>query len=423
MKYYCLAVLLCVACGKKDSNKKIHVVSPASLAADSDGDGMLDWDELYVNRDPHSADIDEQLAPVPLEATLIDQQAREHHFPVVTYRTLRMALLQRSSTAGELPIDNRLIVRLDQNPEFWQARLQATRFKKIRLDAAAVTISNPDLGHHEVVTKASRRQLEAIQQNTYRLVVSTPEADKIFHLTPHVSPRKFLEKNFKIEWDAQNRPQSIDGLRQDVEHGDSLDYQSDVGLWRSVAMPLDLEFTPQTGKTYALVFGTAGEFKMAALSDASFSHPLKAERPQVLGHTASFVVFIPRTKKLRFKDNFRTLPIRIGNGDRERTCEYTERDKLNYDHYVIRSASEFLKTTQFKSAQNIRVDWFEQGSEGSAAKISMHHAGGEFSAALFSELLPVGVVKSTCGRHKPVKIKNLPLWQEQLGHFSWLPQT
>jgi|GEM_PF-6306800 len=423
MKYFCLAALLCVSCGKKDSNEKIHVVSPASLAADSDGDGMLDWDELHVNRDPQSADIDEQLELMPSEATLIDQHAREHHLPIVSYRTLRMALLQRSSSAGNLPIDNRVIVRLDHNPEFWQARLQATRFKKIRLNAAATTMTNPDLGHHEITSRASKKQLEVIQQNTYRLVVSTPDADKIFHLTPQISPRKFLEKNFKIEWDAQNRPVNIDGHKQDVEHADSFDYQSDIMLWRSVEMPLDLAFTPQTGKTYALVFGTAGEFKMGSLSDASFSHPLNILRPNVLGHVASFVVYIPPTKKLRFKDKFETLPIRIGNGDRERTCEYTQRDSLNYNHYVIRSANEFLRTTQFKAAQNIQVDWFEQGNEGSAAKISMHLVGGEFSAALFSELLPVGVLKSTCGRLQPVKIKNLPLWQEQLGHFSWLPQS
>ena len=423
MKYPLLVLMLCFSCGKKDSTERVHIVSPASLAADSDGDGMLDWDELYVGRDPYLADLDEQLAPLPDEVTLIDQYAREHQMPIVSYRTLRMALLQKTSSAGELPLDNRQIIRMDQAPEFWQARLHSTRFKKIRLNAATNIIMNPDLGHHEVLPKATKKQLEAVQQNTYRLVVSTPATDKIFHLTPQISPRDFLEKNFKIEWDAQNRPISIDGHKQDVEHTESLDYQADISLWRSVEMPLDLSVSPQAGKTYALVFGTAQEFKVASLSDSSFSHPQKILRPKATGHALSFVVFIPKTNKLRYQDKFEALPIRVGNGDRERTCEYTQRNALNYDTYILKSAQDLLQTVHFSGAQKIQVDWFENGTEGAAAKISMHLVGEDFSAALHSAMLPVGVLKSTCGDHKPVKMRNLPLWQEQRGHFSWLPQS
>lgn len=423
MKYSLLALILCFACGKKESGERIHTVSPASLAADSDGDGMLDWDELYVGRDPYMADLDEQLVPLPDEVTLIDQYAREHVMPIVSYRTLRMALLQKSSSTGELPLDNRQIIRLDQSPEFWQARLHAIRFKKIRLNAAANLIMNPELGHHEVLTKATQRQLERIQQNTYRLVVSTHMADEIFHLTPQISPREFLEKNFKIEWDAKKRPLSINGYKQIVEHADSLDYNSDISLWRSVEMPLDLTVSPQAGKTYALVFGTAHEFKVASLSDSSFSYPQKILRPNVTGHALSFIVFIPKANKLRFQDKFEAMPLRVGNGDRERTCEYTQRDALNYDAYVLKSAQDLLQTVHFSGAQNIQVEWFENGTEGAAARISMHLVGEDFGATLLSAMLPIGVLKSTCGEHKPVKIRNLPLWQEQRGHFSWLPQS
>ncbi len=423
MKLLIIALFVCISCGKKQATDRIHSVSPASLAADSDGDGMLDWDELYAGRDPHLADIDEQLASLPNEATVIDQYAREYKLPIISYRTLRMALLQKTSSTVELPIDNRQIIRIDQSPEFWQARLQSTRFKKIRIDAAATQITTPDLGHHVIMAKVRKSQLEAIHKNTYRLVVSTPEVDRIFHLTPHIKPREFLEKNFRIEWDAQNRPISIDGHKQDVEHSDGLDYQSDISLWRTVEMPLDLHFSPQAGHTYALIFGTAGEFKMASMSDSSFSYPHKTLRSKVQGHNLSLVVFIPKTNKLRFQDKFEALPIRIGNGDRESTCEYTQRNALNYDSYVLKSASELLQTIHFNGAQKIQVDWFEHGSEGVAAKISMHLVGGDFSAELPSTTLPIGVLKSTCDRHKPVKIRNLPLWQEQRGHFSWLPQT
>lgn len=425
MKLLLPLIFILLSCGKKTEQKPFYEVDPTTLEADSDGDGMLDWDEKYVGRDPFLADIDESLPRPSDEITLIDENSTESTVPALMSRTLRDSLMQEigSLTKVAHPLLNSLAIRLDHAPEFWRLYFSRFTFKKIRLAAQRVeTVQEAFMGRHLLAAPTPEKKMLEIKNKTYRLVVSMPHKDLVFHLSPHIKIKDFLQSRFELRFDVNGAVIQVDDLEQNVEHTAGLDQQSSHFIWRAVGMPLNLQARPVAGETYALVYATVQEFRAAAMNNLTYRYPQKINRGLQYGHTTSLIVFIPKSLQMRWKDSHETLPIRIGNGDRERTCEFISRKLIDYQPRVLSSAQELLKTLELNGVQDIKVDWIESGDVGLAAKLTMKAKRGEINASLSIQAIPTGLIKSDCQDLKPLKIENFPLWKEAQGHFSWLPE-
>ena len=423
MKIIFPLLLVLLSCGKKVQDQPFYEVTPASLEADSDGDGMLDWDEKYVGRNPYLADVNEELPAVSEQVTLIDRNSREIKLPAIMGRSLRDSLMQEvgSMTRVIHPRMNGWIARVDQTPEYWRARFANFAFKQIRIESeVAQNLSRSFTGQHTFTNPEVDKKLQNIELKTYRLVISTPLEEKIFHLSPRVDLREFVQARFTTRFDQEDRIVQVDQNEQAVAQSDGLDYHVATPIWRTVGMPLNLRVSPLPGETYALVFGTVEEFRRAALSNASVTYPEKLNRQLRYGHETSIVAFFPQALKARWKDEYETFPIRIGNGDRERSCELTTRKLIDYQPRVLNSAQEALNYVSFTGAQDIRVAWIEAGAEGMAAKFTMTVLAGEINASLSSQKVETGLIKSACHDLKPLKIDQRVLWKETQGYFSWL---
>jgi hypothetical protein len=425
MRFIFPLLLVLIACGKKVEDQPFYEVTPSSLGADSDGDGMLDWDEKYVGRDPFLADVNEALPVVDDAVTLIDANSREIKLPAIFRRTLRDSLMQEvgSMTRVTHPRMNAWLTRVDQTPEYWRARFANFTFKKIRIESeVAQNLLRSFAGQHTFMDDELDKKLQNIEQKTYRLVVSTPLKEHIFHLSPKVDLREFIEARFKTRFDHEDRIVQVNEHEQGVAQSDGLDYHVATPIWRTVGMPLNLKVSPLPGETYALVLATVEEFRRAALNNANVIYPQKLSRQLRYGHETSVVAFFPQALQARWKDHHDTMPIRIGNGDRERTCEFTKRKLIDYQPRVLASAQQVLNYVTFIGAQDIRIDWTESGAEGMAAKFTMHVLAGEINASLSQESVSIGVIKSACLYLIPLKIQHHPLWNEAQGYFSWLQE-
>jgi hypothetical protein len=423
LKIILLLLPMLLSCGKKIQDKPFYEVSPASLEADSDGDGMLDWDERYVGRNPYLADVNEGLPAVSEQVTLIDRNSREIKLPAIMKRSLRDSLMQEvgSMTRVSHPRMNAWIARVDQTPEYWRARFANFTFKQIRIESeVAQNLLRSFAGQHTFTNTELDKKLQSIELKTYRLVISTPLEEKIFHLPPNIDLREFVQAHFTTRFDQEDRIVQIDQNEQAVAQSDGLDYHLATPIWRTVGMPQNLKVSPLPGETYALVFASVEEFRRAALSNAIVTYPEKLNRQLRYGHETSIVAFFPQALKARWKDHYETFPIRIGNGDRERSCELTTRKLIDYQPRVLSSAQEALNYVSFTGAQDIRIDWIEAGTEGLAAKFTMNVLAGEINASLSKQTVATGLIKSACHDRKPLKIDQRPLWKETQGYFSWL---
>lgn len=419
-------LLLLQSCGKNAQDRPYYEINPTSLEADSDGDGMLDWDEKFFGRDPFLADVNEVLPPASHQVTLLDEHSREVQLPSIMRRTLRDSLMLEigSLRSVEHPRVNSWHARIDHTQDYWRARFANFSFKKIRFESNVAQILPPSFsGQHTFVAPDLDKRLQRIELKTYRLVISTPVEDKIFHLSPQIDLREFVIKNFKSRFDVDSQVVQINEDEQHVSQSDGLDYHTQAFLWRTVGMPLTLRVSPQAGRTYAIVFGAVEEFRRAALHNANLAYPEKLNRQVHYGHETSVVAFFPRALQARWKDKFEALPIRIGNGDRERTCEIVIRKLLDYQPRALTSAQQALSYAAFSGAQNVRIDWTESGEEGLAAKFTMDVLSGDINASLTQETVPIGLIKSYCVDRMPLKIEHLPVWRGMKGYFSWLPES
>ncbi len=423
MRFIISLLLILASCGKKIQDQPFYEVTPASLEADSDGDGMLDWDEKHVGRNPFLADVNEGLPVVSEQVTLIDKNSREIKLPAIMRRTLRDSLMQEvgSMTRVPHPRMNAWLARVDQAPDYWRARFANFSFNKIRIEPEVTqSLLRSFVGQHTFTDTELDKRLQRIELKTYRLVISTPRGEKIYHLSPRVDLRDFVQAHFMTRFDQEDRIVQVNQDEQAVAQSDGLDYHVATPLWRTVGMPLNLKVTPLPGETYALVLGTVEEFRRAALNNANVTYPEKLNRQLRYGHETSVVAFFPQALRAHWKDHYETLPIRIGNGDRERTCEFVTRKLIDYRPRVLTSTQEVLNYAAFVGAQDVRIDWIESSAEGMAAKFTMDVLAGEINASLSQERVPTGLIKSDCLERKPLKIDQRPLWTEAQGYFSWL---
>jgi hypothetical protein len=387
---------------------------------------MLDWDERYSGRNPDVAEIDEKIPPDSGSVTLLNKDSSELTLPALMRRSLRDSLMQEIGGGVKLshPRQNTLSIRVDHTPEFWRARFQRYSFRKILLESQlSQDLPEGFAGEHRFEFSDREKKLKRIEEKTYRLVVSTPKEEQIFHLAPSVDLRNFLAAKFDLRFDENEQVVRVGEDEQTVVHAEGLDYHVKTHLWRSVGMPLNLRTSPRVGETYALVFATVDEFRKAAMNSARVRYPEKLKRQIHYGHEASVVVFLPRVLRARWKDLYDTLPIRIGNGDRERTCEFTTRQLLGYQSYRLRNEDEILRYVTFTGAQDVRVEWVETGDEGVAVKLKMQTLSGEVDASLAQETLTTGLIQSGCLDRKPLKIEQRSLWDGAQGYFSWLLES
>jgi hypothetical protein len=228
---------------------------------------------------------------------------------------------------------------VDQTPEYWRARFANFTFKQIRIESeVAQNLLRSFAGQHTFTNTELDKKLQSIELKTYRLVISTPLEEKIFHLPPNIDLREFVQAHFTTRFDQEDRIVQIDQNEQAVAQSDGLDYHVATPIWRTVGMPQNLKVSPLPGETYALVFASVEEFRRAALSNAIVTYPEKLNRQLRYGHETSIVAFFPQELKARWKDHYETFPIRIGHGDRERSCELTTRKLIDYQPRVLSSA-------------------------------------------------------------------------------------
>jgi hypothetical protein len=430
MKLILLVLILTIGCGKKEKPLDPHYVSPVEAMEDSDGDGLSDWDERYVGRDPLLAELDETLPPPSEEGSLIEANMLEQVLPVTTLRSLRVSAL--AQIAGRKTVWPRLAeiqFRFDAHPEFWLKALNRVRFTHYRLPFhrhhSAIELEKNFSGAIRISPPIQEKFLEKIEKKTYRLIISTPEKDFIYRLSTSVAPLTFLATKHSLVFDSHKNLIGIDQWNQLVPHGHGVNHQDDVMLWSTAGSTADIETQPEAGETLALVFASAKEFKRASLAGIEETESNSQSYTNPWGHEAALTVFLPHARRLQTSVAETAIPIRIGNGDREATCVYLERKQHGMKNFHRGSLSEILQQMKMQNVENPRAEWVVVGTDGIAARINFFARPGvvsfNFRPELFTQTESIGVYRSGCETRVRAKVQSMKTWDALLGSFSWIP--
>ena len=425
MKFLILTLLI-GSCGKPENVSRSHYVSSAEAVADSDGDGMADWDERAIGRDHLKADLNEGLPQEVSEATILEKDMREHVLPVKSSRSLRAALLAKlAGRSVVLPRSNEMIFSFDAYEDFWQKFLAGTSFTHYRLPhhqhGSAFEVGSNFMGKIRLAPPIAEKIMQEVEKKTYRLVISSPEKDIIYRLAVEVSPLQHLAKNHKLQFDPQDNIIGVDKEIQLVENGHEVNYQNDVMLWKTI----DLYKKPKAGETVALVYASAKTIKEASLAGIEENETNGQTYKNNWGHETAVTVFMPATKKLHTTIKEHAEPIRIGNGDRENTCLYYERRSHGHRPFVRQSLAEILEMVKVVGLVDPKIDWLATSQMGTAARIRFFAPPGQVSLNFRPELLQqmdvIGVYRSGCEQRVPVRTQQIKTWEALHASFQWIP--
>ncbi|MBY0518668.1 MAG: hypothetical protein K2P81_17290 [Bacteriovoracaceae bacterium] len=428
-----LTLLILSSCGKK-TQPPYYTVDPQSIGLDSDGDGALDWDEIEMGQDPKLANIDLDLINPENKVTIIDDLGNEKEILTIKVRSLREALLNRYHYKEiELPLINETLLSFDHLKDFWILKSGPTKSYKARLNADSnnqiilddVQSNLGDFGFN-LKPKASLNKIIEVFSKTYRLVISTPEREFIYHLTPDVDPLKFLSTKHTISIDQENRIIGIDKYIQNFPHPLKNDYSSDQSFWINVDGALDLNFEPKIGQTYALVFSTLDEIQNhtikgihSADSGSRIFNPKKTI-------TMTSVVKIPRLKRLNWEDRQEGLYWDEGTGDRsrDRHCFFWTKTSKGYQDYRISSEDELKSILDIRGARLKKSTLLHMSDSYSTYLVELETNASEFVFGVMNKdrfpAIPIGVYKSECGARKNLNYQELPLWQDVTLQYHWL---
>lgn len=404
---FLLLLLILTSCGKKLANGDVTYELSELSQQDRDGDGLPDASELSLARNPFVAEIREVLPAVPKEVTLVQNDGRPVKLAPSVSRKLRRLLVDaslREEKATNLPGVSQLELSFIHQPGYWRTRMSGKHFTRIESQELSGAKIDPGFIDTPIITLNARIEngsLLDVAEKSYRLIVSKPDGEQIFYVSVELPLRDFLQQS---------------GL---LPKGQPLGPHADESGWRLVNTDHSFSHAPEAGETYAIVYGSADDFRKAEVrgmkldlltkKSLRFGGPQRFNMTVVLNHIQKAVTHA--------KTDVHTLS---SHPDYQHlTCKFTTVSLLRREAIVPRSIEAVLERLDLNGAFDLSLGWIEVGETAVAANITLSVNSDawtpQFQSALTSATLQTGVVESACGRAVPVKATTHALYTEIRG--------
>lgn len=399
MKFLLLIVLI-VSCGKKSTQEEYYQADQTTLSQDADADGIQDWDEIHAGKDPFVSNVQETFPEISKEVTLVQNDGLEVVIQPQVKRVLRELLLKKSLEANKalpLPEVSQLELRFQNRPAYWRTKLAGKHFTKI-LSIAGKSLKLDDGFINEPSLKLNANLssgiIEDLTERTYRFIVSTPEGEKIYRVSPKLSIFEFMTQQnlFPV------------GLELDEFNRESYG-------WRLVNLSKDFHNTAVAGKTYAIVYGSNLDFREQEINKTKLSLLNEAPSSFSFSHKLNITVFMTHGQIAVTKDKVKRFEL-SPNPEMSALCSYTTRTLIKREKQDLPSIEIAMGLINWDSIQFVKLDWFEPGQHGVAFNLTIQILEDEwnpqFKSGLLSSIIETGVVQSGCGRTVPVKKQIIP---------------
>lgn len=397
---FILMLLLIASCGKKSIQENAYQYDQTTLSQDADADGVQDWDEIHSGNDPFIANVQEVFPQIDNQITLVQNDGQEVVIKPQIRRVLRDLLLQKTLNQYKelvLPNISQLELRFHNRPAYWRTKLAGKHFTKIsNLSGQSVKLDEGFINEPSVKLNAllSSGILDDLTANTYRFIVSTSEGEMIFRVSPKLSIRDFMAQ------------QKILPTTHPLEEISRESYG-----WRLVNLNRDFSNIPIAGKTYAIVYGTSSEFREKELQTSKYN--LTSGVPQTFEYSHEFnvTVFMTHGQLAITKEKVKQIEL-SPNPDMSARCYYTTRSLIKRENQMLEGIESVNSMINWDDAQIIKLDWFEQGTNGVAFNLNVQILDREWSPEFKTDLLTskieTGIIQSGCGRSVPVKKQLIP---------------
>jgi hypothetical protein len=315
-------------------------------------------------------------------------------------RVLRYLLVKKTFEENkELPLPeiSQLELRFQNRPAYWRTKLAGKHFTKIlSIAGKSLKLDNGFIDEPSIRlnAKLSNGDINELTEKTYRFIVSTPEGEKIYRVSPKLSIREFMtqQKIFPIG-----------------QHLDELDRDSNG--WRLVNLSKDFYNTPVVGKTYAIVYGSSSDFKSHEVSEAKLSLSNSKSTTFSFAHKLNVTVFMTYAQLAIVDEKTKRFDL-TRNPDIPAFCEYRTRTLIKREKQALPSIETANGLINWDSSQIAKLDWFEQGQLGVAFNLTIQISDDEwnpqFKSGPLSGIIETGVIKSSCGRTVPFKKQIIP---------------
>jgi hypothetical protein len=419
-----LAALL-VSCGKGAGPGPHHEVSSAEAVRDADGDGLRDWDTQSAFQDPALLAVTS--VAIPVDATiplLVDGEARGFAYRV--RRPLREALLRNlTRTSGEVTLpEQQALIDLTATPAYWEVRLGGSALAPLAVGASLTFAGDPAQSPLLALPPRQRGSAQNWQQHAYRLIVSLPQGDHVYYLSPALAPAAFLARHFGALFDATGDVRSMSGFAGDPSA--PIDWQgteSPSRWWRSNA-----DEQPVAGATVAFAFAGLDEIARASsgmptpyvgmlreLSTASW-HSWRR-------HTRQLLLYFPPALRQRTQRHRRLDYWTSGPDARQRNydCTYYITDPVGEETLIL-SPGDALGLIYWGTLER-KILWERRNVAGTAILLELNDSALPVDMApLQSEIegtLTVGLHDSQCGSRRPNRVRQIRKWLHVPVEIYW----
>lgn len=404
---FLLLLLVLTSCGKKLAKGDVTFDLSELAQQDRDGDGINDTTELSQSRNPFVAEIREVLPVIPAEVTLVQNDGKPIKMAPSVSRKLRRLLIDaslREEKTKDLPSVSQLELSFIHQPGYWRTRMSGKHFTRIDTQELSATKIDPGFIDTPIITlnaQIENGSLLDVTDKSYRLIISRPEGEQIFYVSVELPVRDFLHQS---------------GL---LPKGQPLSPHADEAGWRLVNTDHSFSQKPLAGETYAIVYGSAEDFRRAEVRGLKLNllarKSLRFERPQRFNMT----VVLNNIQKAvtQSKTNIHTLS---SHPDYQHlTCKFTSVSLLRREAVIPRSVEAVLERLDLNGAFDLSLGWIEIGHTAVAANITLSVNSDawtpQFQHALTATTIQTGVVDSACGRAVPVRAETHALYTEISG--------
>lgn len=405
---YLFLLLLLTSCGKKLTSGEAPYPLTDISRQDRDGDGIPDVTELAQARNPLVAEVRETFPALPPEFVLVQNDGTPIKMAPTVRRRLRSALVAASLTATKttnLPEISQLELSFIHQPGYWRTRMAGKHFTRVEAAGLPTTKLEPGFIDTPIITLNAQLEhgdLLELKEKAYRLIVSTPEREQIFFVSVDLPLRDFLHQA---------------GL---TPRGAPLAPHADAEGWRLVNTDERFAARPVAGETYAVVYGSAADFRRAAVrgqrlnllaaTPVRFAHAQRFNVTIVLGHMQKAVT--------HSKTQIHTLSSHPDHA--HLTCKFTETTLVRREAQVHRSVDAVLAQLELDGAYDLGLGWVEVGAHAVAANVTLSVNSDDwtpqFRSGLRTEKVFTGVVTSGC-RAIPAQPQPQPLYTEISGEL------
>lgn len=394
-------VLLSTACNHKTLGPSYHP-SVSELTSDLDHDGMSDMEERAKGHDPLVANVpDGGTFPI----TSLTLRTRDNREEVVTGKlrgNLHAWLLERAKEKDNILTEKlpNLAPRLEafDDVNYWAWRESSTgataaslngphslpaysqdywRYLQVWGDAASSE------GYIQFRPYLSDEKVRELLRYTYRLVISTPEQDRVYFIHPSLTPEGFLRSRFDLPADTQR------------------------AQWRTFNLPSSLAAQATAGKTYVLLY------------DRVELMGIRPDRWESPGGEAEVLIYFPEQTQLVLTESKKQSTL-IGPYGTPVVCTYTERRGRQTPARVLApdevldmlSLSEKGEVLPLQGAQP-RLNWSYALPHGLVMSLVLQRPDQRIRlvrSGLALATARVGIIESTCVGDLIVQNSTVPLW-------------